>query len=142
MGVDYAIRQRRALPFTVYKLRLTQYTFRGFKNLTNSTRRDKHAHVLTVVIPHEPFNSAVRNGTAGDTLKKILDDTKPEAVYFTEQDGHRGAILAINVDDSSQIPALAEPGFLHFNADCKFRIAMTPEDLEKAGLAEIAKKWG
>ena len=42
--------------------------------------------VLTVVIPHEPFNSAVRNGTAGDTLKKILDDTKPEAVYFTEQD--------------------------------------------------------
>ncbi|PYS63491.1 MAG: panthothenate synthetase [Acidobacteria bacterium] len=98
--------------------------------------------VLTVVIPHEPFNSAVRNGTAGDTLKKILDDTKPEAVYFTEQDGHRGAILAINVDDSSQIPSLAEPWFLHFNADCKFRIAMTPEDLEKAGLAEIAKKWG
>ena len=98
--------------------------------------------ILSVVIPHEPFNSAVRNGTAGATLAKIMEDTKPEAVYFTEQDGRRGAMLVIDVQSDSQIPALAEPWFLNFNADCKFRIAMTPADLEQAGLDEIAKKWG
>ena len=98
--------------------------------------------LLTVTCPHEPFNSAVRKGTAGETIDKILKAIKPEAVYFTEQDGRRGAILVVNVESPSQVPALAEPWFLHFQADCKFRIVMTPEDLQRAGLAELGKKWG
>jgi hypothetical protein len=98
--------------------------------------------LLNVVLPHEPFNTAVRKGTVGDTIGKILEATKPEAVYFTEQDGHRGAIIIVNVDNPSQVPAFAEPWFLHFNADCKFRIVMSPEDLKRAGLAELGKKWG
>ncbi len=98
--------------------------------------------LLNVILPHEPFNTAVRKGTAGETIDKILKALKPEAVYFTEQDGHRGAVLVVNVENPSQVPALAEPWFLHFQADCKFRIAMTPEDLQRAGLAELGKKWG
>jgi hypothetical protein len=98
--------------------------------------------LLNVAFPHEPFNTAVRKGTAGETLDKILKAIKPEAVYFTEQDGHRGAVLIVNLENPSQIPALAEPWFLHFNADCKFRVVMTPEDLQRAGLAELGKKWG
>jgi hypothetical protein len=43
--------------------------------------------------------------------------------------------------DPSQIPAIAEPWFLTFNADVKFRIAMTPEDLKKSNLDEFGKKW-
>jgi len=97
--------------------------------------------LLNVVIPHEPFNTAVREGTAGATIKRILDETKPEAVYFTELDGTRGAVLIVNVDSPSQVPSLSEPWFLNFNADCKFRIVMTPEDLGKAGLDELGKKW-
>jgi hypothetical protein len=97
--------------------------------------------LLTVAIPHEPFNTAVRNGTAGETIARILEDLKPEAVYFTEEDGHRGAVLVVNVGKPSQVPLLAEPWFLSFNADCRFRIVMSPEDLEEAGLAELGKKW-
>ena len=98
--------------------------------------------LLNVILPHEPFNTAVRKGTAGETMSKILDAIKPESVYFTEQDGKRGAILIVKVDHPSQIPAFAEPWFLNFNADCKFRIVMSPEDLQRAGLAELGKKWG
>jgi hypothetical protein len=98
--------------------------------------------LLDVVFPHEPFNTMVRNGTVGKTIGKILDAIKPEAVFFTEQDGHRGAVLVVNVENSPQIPALAEPWFLNFQADCKLRIAMTPEDLRQAGLEELGKKWG
>jgi hypothetical protein len=98
--------------------------------------------LLNVSLPHEPFNTAVRKGTVGETIDKILKATKPEAVYFTEQDGHRGAVLIVNVESPSQVPALAEPWFLHFHADCKFRIVMTPEDLQRAGLSELGKKWG
>src|SRR5438093_4522244 len=95
--------------------------------------------LLNVVLPHEPFNTAVRKGTAGDTIGKILAAIKPEAVYFTEQDGHRSAILIVNVESPSQVPALAEPWFLHFQADCKFRIVMSPDDLQRAGLQELGK---
>src|SRR5438093_3426644 len=98
--------------------------------------------LLDVIFPHEPFNTMVRNGTVGKTIGKILEAIKPEAVYFTEQDGHRGAVLVVNLADPSQIPALAEPWFLQFGADCKFRIAMTPDDLQKAGLQELGKRWG
>ena len=95
-----------------------------------------------VHVPHEPFNTAVRKGTAGATLQKILETVKPEAVYFTEQDGTRGAVLVINVEHPSQIPAFAEPWFLSFNANCEFRIAMRPEDLKESGLDKLGKAWG
>jgi hypothetical protein len=97
--------------------------------------------ILRVTLPLEPFNTAVRNGTAGQTLNRILEDSKPEAVYFTEIDGDRTAILVINLERESQIPAYAEPWFLSFNANCRFRIAMSPEDLAQAGLDELGKKW-
>lgn len=97
--------------------------------------------LLNVKFPHETFNVAMRDGSVGKKLKRILDELKPEAVYFTEQQGHRGATLVIHLEDPSKIPAFAEPWFLLFNADCEFRIAMTPEDLGTAGLDGIAKKW-
>lgn len=97
--------------------------------------------LMTVEIPHEPFNSLVREGKVGEVIGRILETIKPEAVYFTEHDGTRGAILLINVQDASEIPAFAEPFFLNFEANCKLRIVMRPEDLQKAGLEEIGKKW-
>ncbi len=98
--------------------------------------------LLTVSMPKEPFNSLVRDGSAGAKISSILSDLNPEAVYFTEQTGTRGAVLVIDLDDVSEIPRYAEPFFLTFNADCEFRIAMTPEDLAKAGLAELGERWG
>ena len=97
--------------------------------------------VLHVKIPHEPFNTAVRNGAAGERIQQILAEIKPEAAYFTEYEGRRGAILVVDVADASKIPSLAEPFFLSFNADVEFHMTMTPEDLGKAGLDAIGKKW-
>ena len=97
--------------------------------------------LLTVGIPHEPFNTAVRNGTAGATLARILEAMKPEAAYFTEENGHRQGVFVVEVERPSQVPSLAEPWFLSFNGDCKFRIVMSPEDLAEAGLEELGKSW-
>ncbi|MGF1757042.1 panthothenate synthetase [Photobacterium sagamiensis] len=97
--------------------------------------------LLNVDFPHEPFNSLVRDGKAGEILNQILENLKPECAYFTEQNGTRSAVLIINISESSEIPNYAEPFFLMFNADCKFRIAMTPDDLGAAGLDELGKKW-
>jgi hypothetical protein len=98
--------------------------------------------LLDVTFPHEPFNSLVRKGAAGKKIADVLDAIEPEAVYFTDQDGQRGAVMIVDLADPSKIPALAEPLFLTFNADAKLRIAMTPDDLKKSGLDSIGKKWG
>jgi hypothetical protein len=97
--------------------------------------------LMNVRIPSQPFNEAVRDGSAGPKLQRILADTKPEAVFFTEQNGQRGAVLIVHLDDASQIPALAEPWFLTFGADVELRVAMTVEDLERANQAELGRKW-
>ena len=47
--------------------------------------------MMLVKFPLEPFNTAVRNGTVGPTMKKILDDVKPEAAYFGEREGSAAA---------------------------------------------------
>jgi hypothetical protein len=98
--------------------------------------------LLNLRLPHGPFNAAVREGTVGEKLGRILEETKPEAVYFTEDDGNRAVVMVVNVDDSSQVPALAEPWFLNFDADCRIRIAMTPDDLQQSGIDDIGRKWG
>ena len=97
--------------------------------------------LLNITIPLEPFNSFVRDGTAGQKIGRILDEIKPEAIYFTEQNGGRGAVAIVDMADPSKIPVLAEPWFLTFNASVEFRVVMLPEDLQRAGLDELGKKW-
>ncbi len=92
--------------------------------------------------PHEPFNTAVRMGTVGKTLAQILEEIKPEAVYFAEFEGRRSAILIVDVAEPSRIPAIAEPFFLSFNADVEFHVVMSRDDLGRAGLDELGRKWG
>jgi hypothetical protein len=97
--------------------------------------------LLKISMPHEPFNSYVRNGKAGATMGRIMGETKPEAAYFAEMNGRRTGILIINVTDVSQIPHYAEPWFLLFQADVEFHPVMSAEDLGKANLEELGKKW-
>ena len=98
--------------------------------------------LMQIKMPLEPFNAAVREGTIGKKMQRIMEAMKPEAAYFSEQDGHRGGVLVVDVKDPSDVPRLAEPWFLTFNASVEFRVAMTPEDLGRAGLEELGKTWG
>jgi hypothetical protein len=97
--------------------------------------------LLDVTFPHEPFNSLVREGVVGKKIGAVLDAIKPEAVYFGEHDGKRGCVMIVELSDASKIPSIAEPLFLTFNADVKFRAVMTPADLKKSGLDAMGKQW-
>ncbi len=37
---------------------------------------------------------------------------------------------------------MAAPWFLLLNADVEFLVVMNPDDLKKAGLEAVGKKWG
>jgi hypothetical protein len=97
--------------------------------------------ILNVTFPPEPFNTLVKEKKAGQILKHILSELKPETAYFTEEDGSRGGVFIVNLSEPSQIPLFAEPFFLNFNAACRFRIAMSAEDLAKADLDALGEKW-
>jgi hypothetical protein len=97
--------------------------------------------IMLVQFPVEPFNTLVRNGSLGQKMHQILDAIKPESAHFTERDGHRGAILVVNLKNETDVAILAEPWFLVFNANVEYRIAMTAEDLGRANLGEIGKAW-
>jgi len=92
----------------------------------------------------EAANEAARKGTLGSTIQSILEDLKPEAAYFGDDKGERTAFLVVNLADASEIPRVAEPWFLAFNARVRFHFVMTPGDLAKAGpgIAEAVKKFG
>jgi hypothetical protein len=89
--------------------------------------------LIQVRIPVEAGNAAARAGKLGPTIQSILADLKPEAVYFTDDNGQRTALLFIEMQDASQIPAMVEPWFLAFNASVAIHPVMMLDDLAKAG---------
>ena len=97
--------------------------------------------LMTIRLPNEPFNSAVLDGTAGSKIEDILGETKPEAVYFTEMNGQRTAVMIVELEKASRVPALAEPWFLAFDAAVEFHILMGPQELQEAGLDELGERW-
>ena len=91
--------------------------------------------LLKVSIPNDAGNAAILNGTLAGTIQKILDELKPEAAYFSEDNGERTGYIFFDMQEPSQLPAVAEPWFLALNARITVRPAMIPADLAAAGPA-------
>jgi hypothetical protein len=100
--------------------------------------------LVKVNIPVDAGNAAAKAGTLGSTIQSILADLKPEAVYFTDDHGQRTGFLFLDMQAAAQIPAIAEPWFLAFNASIEIHPVMVPNDLMQADSAIQAavKKYG
>jgi hypothetical protein len=70
--------------------------------------------VMHVYFPVDVFNAAVKDGSVGAKMQRILGQQKPEAAYFTEYHGQRSGILIIDLKEAKDIPSFAEPWFLLF----------------------------
>lgn len=97
--------------------------------------------LLKVQFPLEKFNAAVRDGSVGEKIGKIVEVIKPKAVYFTAENGCRGGTYVIDVEDPSRIPFYAEPFFLYFDARVEIIPYMTGEDLMNANLGALNDMW-
>ena len=45
--------------------------------------------LMNFKLPHEVFNKLVRDGIAGQKLGRVVEETRPEHIYFCEHDGYR-----------------------------------------------------
>ena len=99
--------------------------------------------LVKVSIPVEAGNDAAKKGF--DVISSILEEQKPEAAYFfVATGGQRTALLFVHMDDPSELPKIAEPWFLAFNASIEVTPAMVAEDLQKAGpsIEAAVQKYG
>lgn len=99
--------------------------------------------LLKVSIPVKAGNIAISEGSLPKTIDSILADLKPEAAYFCDDHGNRTGFIVFDLKDSSQIPAVAEPWFLAFDAQVEFHPAMNLEDLKRAtpGIEKAVKNY-
>ncbi|MBV9406418.1 MAG: hypothetical protein JO211_13820 [Acidobacteriaceae bacterium] len=97
--------------------------------------------LFKVSLPVEAGNAAAKDDFGA--MQRILEQQKPEAAYFVADNGKRTALLILNMNDASEIPALAEPWFLAMNASIEVTPAMVPADLQKAApaIAQAVKKF-
>ena len=94
--------------------------------------------IVDASFPHEPFNTYVRQGIAGQKIGETLGAIKPEVVYMTDNGVGRGVTMVVDLTDASQLPHITEPLMLTFNASVKYRIAIAPEEIAAAGLERYA----
>jgi len=100
--------------------------------------------MLKVNMSTDKANELARQGRLGETIQSILDDLKPEAAYFTDDNGERTGFVFFDLTEPPQIPAAAEPWFLMLNAKVSFRPVMNTDDLTKAipGIEQAVRKFG
>jgi hypothetical protein len=100
--------------------------------------------IMKVRMPMDKANEALSDPQFGHKMNELLTEIKAEAAYFTTLNGQRGAYIVVNMNDASEMPAVAEPFFLWLNADVDWFPVMRPEDLAKAGpsIGAAVQKWG
>lgn len=99
--------------------------------------------MMQISIPVEAGNNAAITGAFGQSFQKILEALKPEAAYFgAGASGERGGFIVFDMKDTSQIPGIAEPFFLGYNAKVTFFPVMNAQDLAKAapGIEKAVKE--
>lgn len=100
--------------------------------------------LMKISIPVEAGNRGIADGSLSKTIQSILEEQKPEAAYFVAEGGRRTGFVIVDLKNTSDIPAIAEPWFLAFNASVEATPAMTPQDLAAAGpgIEAAVRKFG
>jgi hypothetical protein len=92
--------------------------------------------LMKVSVPVEAGNKAVRDGTIAQVIQATVERVKPEAVYFTEEQGQRCAFFVFDLKDPTDMPAISEPLYQALNASVTYSPVMTAQDLQ-VGLTKI-----
>jgi hypothetical protein len=94
--------------------------------------------MMKVSIPVEAGNRGVKEGILPKTVMAFVEQAKPEASYFTAENGKRTAFFVFDLKDPTMIPSIAEPFFMNLHASIELSPVMNIEDM-KAGVEKAMK---
>jgi hypothetical protein len=92
--------------------------------------------MLRALMDTQMSNQTIENGQLQKVVDSLMDELKPEAAYFTPHSGRRACIFFFDMQESSQLPAVAERLFRTMGAEVEVQPVMNREELQK-GLAAL-----
>ena len=92
--------------------------------------------VLKARIPTEAGNEVLRTGDMSKIMETAIAALKPEAAYFTLDDGDRTCFFYFDMQQSSQMPPVLESFFMELNAKISLQPVMNADDL-RIGLGDL-----
>ena len=100
--------------------------------------------MIKFAFPVDAGNAAIRTGKLEKVFQQLIEDLKPEAAYFHAVDGDRGGFFIVNMQESSQIPDIAERLFFGVNAKIELVPVMTADELRKglSGVQTTIQRYG
>jgi hypothetical protein len=86
----------------------------------------------------------MKDGSFIPAFQSVMEDLQPEAAYLADIEGARGGYLVVNMDDASQIPAIAEPLFLGVGATVQIHPVFTLDDMPRVteAVEQAVQKYG
>lgn len=94
--------------------------------------------LLSVVIPVETGNKAIKDGSLPKAVESFIQKYKPESAYFFAKNGKRSMQFVLDLTDPSDIPSVAEPFFFDLGAEIEATPVMNADDLRK-GLQKLSR---
>ncbi|MFD9206386.1 hypothetical protein ACFVZM_08890 [Streptomyces sioyaensis] len=92
--------------------------------------------VLKARIPIQARNEVIRSGRLPKVMESALAALKPEAAYFTLDDGEQTAFFYFDMQESWQMPTLLESFFMDLHAKVSLQPVMNADDL-RTGYGEL-----
>ena len=84
--------------------------------------------MLRWTVPVDKGNEMVNDGSMGTVLEELLGKLQPEAAYFFADGGERSGMAVFDMQDSSEIPGIAEILFQGSDAALEFKRGAVPVD--------------
>ncbi|TDC22805.1 hypothetical protein E1265_14700 [Streptomyces sp. 8K308] len=74
-------------------------------------------------------SEAVKSGRMPTIMQSLYERLSPEAAYYCPVEGARGCTFVFDMQDTSQIPSIAEPFFEELGAEIDITPVMNRDDL-------------
>lgn len=87
--------------------------------------------MLKFTIPVEKGNQAARDGTMGQAIDALIEQTQPEAAYFMVDQGKRAGMIFFEAADQARLPELNEPLFAKLDAAVEIVPVLNQDELRK-----------
>jgi len=86
--------------------------------------------LLRLHMPTESGNKMLQDPNFPKKLESVLNQVKPEAVYFAPIEGERGIYMIVNLPSADMIAGIAEPLWTTFNCKLDLTPVMELSDLQ------------